>query len=115
MSMCQVLFSAQGPHGELEMHLMQEQKYEMVLRERRLNMLQVLALQDEIWEATRATINLGAPGGGSGANDDDSYLAIAAIVGTLAELAARVDERDLGALVIEADQAWKDALANIRC
>jgi hypothetical protein len=43
-----------------------------------------------------------------------AILAIAAVVGVLAELALRVEENDVGALVIEVDRAWNRAVANLR-
>jgi hypothetical protein len=93
---------------------MAAENHEMVLRERRIDMLRVLALQDDIWELTLRKVNVAKLTDWPRPNDDDSYLAIAAIVGALAEFALHVDEPDLGALVVEVDQAWKQAIAEIR-
>jgi hypothetical protein len=92
---------------------MDSQKHEMILRERKIDMLQVLALQDDIWERSIATLKLVKLGNWPRPNDDDTFLAIVAIVGTLAELALRVEENDLGALAVEVDQAWKRAVAKL--
>lgn len=93
---------------------MDEHPHQMVLRERKIDMLRVLELQDEIWQLTVTMANLPTQGLPRTQNDDDSYLAIAALVGTLAELAVRVQEADLGGLVSEVDQAWKEAVAGMR-
>ena len=93
---------------------MPQDRHELVVRERKLDVLRILELQDNIWEATVSTLNLAKPGEWPHRNDDDSYLAIAALVGTLAELAHRVQESDLGTLVVEVDEAWKQAIANMR-
>lgn len=90
-----------------------DRAHQMVLRERRIDMLRVLELQDEIWQLTVTMADLPGQDHWQPCNDDDSYIAIAALVGALAELAVRVREMDLGALVTEVDQAWKQAIAHL--
>lgn len=87
--------------------------HHMVLRERSIDMLRVLELQDEIWQLTSTMVGLPALDHWQPRNDDDSYIAIAALVGALAELAVRVREGDLGGLVTEVDHAWKQAIASL--
>ena len=58
--------------------------YQMVLRERRIDMLRVLELQDEIWQLTITMVDLPKPNLWQPRNADDSYIVIAALVGALA-------------------------------
>ena len=83
----------------------------LVLRDRHINMLKVLELQDDILARLGSKLDLPPLGiSRPPRNDDDTYLAIVAMVGSLAELALRVTKDDLGALVIEVDQAWKSGI-----
>lgn len=86
----------------------------LVVRDRQIDMLKVLELQDDILGLLNSKLDLPARGiSPPRRNDDDTYLAIVAMVGSLAELALRVTEDDLGALVVEVDQAWKSGIQNM--
>jgi hypothetical protein len=93
---------------------MERQKYRMVLRDQQIDMLRVLEVQDDILALMTGKLNLPKLQELPRCNDD-SYLAIAGVVGVLAELAFRVEERDLGALIIEVDQVWKEAVKGLPC